>query len=515
MTPALLFENRRRLKIAAVFFCGFLGSFSQNSSAQLSNIFSGFEKTDKTYVLWALEKIVEVGSVNDSIDWENPKNGNHGVLTLTSELDDSDGRPCADFERTLIAGANTEKFEGTICNSSDDPEDSASANWNIVKESRIENIIATANSAPEGAEAAENNVQAPENFVPPRTALKPAPRKKLIPDQTVREVQALLNQSGYNAGPADGLMGRKTRQAIKSFQQSRGLPADGRPSTELLAQLRQSPPTQLPITPQQQGVPTYAQRLQGSGTPTQPVRPGYPPQQQGTLTYAQRLAQGRQGSGQPAQPIRPGYPPQQQGTLTYAQRLAQGQQAAGQPVRSGQPVQPTYQPQQQGTPTYAQRGAQRPQVAIQQPRLDQRPSSHPQTRQMASNFRQPTVINPAPRLAQTRQPRAQKAPPQNSGRSMKGLEPIGAVRTAGCGGIEVVGYAEKQISSGQKLYFVALRNTGRAARIVKVEYIGGRNVLGKSRSGRKSIKVKAGDIANLEIDFSLRPPKHVSVASCL
>lgn len=52
------------------------------------------------------------------------------------------------------------------------------------------------------------------------------------------ELQELLSSKGYEPGPADGIIGANTRKAVRAFQQSLGLPADGYPSHELLQQLR-------------------------------------------------------------------------------------------------------------------------------------------------------------------------------------------------------------------------------------------------------------------------------------
>lgn len=52
------------------------------------------------------------------------------------------------------------------------------------------------------------------------------------------ELQELLSNKGYEPGPADGIIGANTRKAVRAFQQSLGLPADGYPSHELLQQLR-------------------------------------------------------------------------------------------------------------------------------------------------------------------------------------------------------------------------------------------------------------------------------------
>jgi len=50
----------------------------------------------------------------------------------------------------------------------------------------------------------------------------------------VRAIQAKLNAMGYDAGPEDGRMGKRTRNAIKEYQRNTGQPVDGKPSASLL-----------------------------------------------------------------------------------------------------------------------------------------------------------------------------------------------------------------------------------------------------------------------------------------
>jgi localization factor PodJL len=45
--------------------------------------------------------------------------------------------------------------------------------------------------------------------------------------QAVRNIQQILNKNGYSAGPADGVMGAKTKTAIASFQKDNGMAATG------------------------------------------------------------------------------------------------------------------------------------------------------------------------------------------------------------------------------------------------------------------------------------------------
>jgi Putative peptidoglycan binding domain len=55
--------------------------------------------------------------------------------------------------------------------------------------------------------------------------------------QVVRQVQEKLKEQGYNAGPADGVYGAKTRAALKDFQRSKNLDASGQIDQETLAGL--------------------------------------------------------------------------------------------------------------------------------------------------------------------------------------------------------------------------------------------------------------------------------------
>jgi lytic murein transglycosylase len=53
-----------------------------------------------------------------------------------------------------------------------------------------------------------------------------------------REIQQILEKRGYDVGRIDGVLGLKTRVAIRDVQIKFGLPADGWPTPELLARLR-------------------------------------------------------------------------------------------------------------------------------------------------------------------------------------------------------------------------------------------------------------------------------------
>jgi len=63
------------------------------------------------------------------------------------------------------------------------------------------------------------------------------PRPVRISSQDMVAIQQGLTAAGFDAGPADGVPGSATRAAIRAFQLSRGLVADGFADAELLEQL--------------------------------------------------------------------------------------------------------------------------------------------------------------------------------------------------------------------------------------------------------------------------------------
>ncbi len=56
----------------------------------------------------------------------------------------------------------------------------------------------------------------------------------------VSQVQQRLAQAGYYRGAIDGVIGDRTRSAIRAYERASGLPVDGRIDQNLLARLRVS-----------------------------------------------------------------------------------------------------------------------------------------------------------------------------------------------------------------------------------------------------------------------------------
>ena len=57
----------------------------------------------------------------------------------------------------------------------------------------------------------------------------------------IRILQGLLNAQGLDAGVPDGMLGPKTRAAVRTYQKSAGLPPDGYATKALILKLQKTP----------------------------------------------------------------------------------------------------------------------------------------------------------------------------------------------------------------------------------------------------------------------------------
>lgn len=69
----------------------------------------------------------------------------------------------------------------------------------------------------------------------------PAPEAVALRGDEVREIQARLLAFGFNPGPVDGDLGRRTEGAVARYRQERGLAATGTADRDLLERLRRDP----------------------------------------------------------------------------------------------------------------------------------------------------------------------------------------------------------------------------------------------------------------------------------
>jgi len=66
----------------------------------------------------------------------------------------------------------------------------------------------------------------------------PPAREQPLTMAQVKEIQSLLARNGFDSGEADGVVGPKTRGAVRAYQKAVRLPADGFPTIALLENLR-------------------------------------------------------------------------------------------------------------------------------------------------------------------------------------------------------------------------------------------------------------------------------------
>lgn len=66
----------------------------------------------------------------------------------------------------------------------------------------------------------------PEAYSPaPRVSVPPTPT--LQSDPMIRQIQGVLQERGYNPGPLDGVLGKKTKEALRRFQKDHRLAVTG------------------------------------------------------------------------------------------------------------------------------------------------------------------------------------------------------------------------------------------------------------------------------------------------
>jgi S1-C subfamily serine protease len=110
-----------------------------------------------------------------------------------------------------------------------------------------------------------------------RPASRPMPQAasppQLLSDEEVfgrsaalEGVQADLAELGYDPGPVDGVLGRRTRAAIRAFQADVGLPVDGRTSDELIAALTDAVTSGRSVAARSAPAGGALPRLDGTGT---------------------------------------------------------------------------------------------------------------------------------------------------------------------------------------------------------------------------------------------------------
>lgn len=83
-------------------------------------------------------------------------------------------------------------------------------------------------AAPVASEPVESTESSKATSAPVPQAQAPvAETQVVVPEMSLKEAQAKLNELGFSVGRVDGLMGPRTRAGLKRFQQDRNLPVTG------------------------------------------------------------------------------------------------------------------------------------------------------------------------------------------------------------------------------------------------------------------------------------------------
>ena len=88
-------------------------------------------------------------------------------------------------------------------------------------------LLASTAWAASPAPSSSTPVQVAQTAAAAPAATKEKPRAA----KWVKQAQEQLKAAGYDAGKADGVIGKKTRAAVKAFQTAKGLKVNGRLDT--------------------------------------------------------------------------------------------------------------------------------------------------------------------------------------------------------------------------------------------------------------------------------------------
>jgi len=78
-----------------------------------------------------------------------------------------------------------------------------------------------------------------DRFIGQGSLVNPPPANEVpLSRENIIEMQSLLTARGFDTGGMDGMIGSMTRKAVRAYQATAGLPADGYPTMDLILSLR-------------------------------------------------------------------------------------------------------------------------------------------------------------------------------------------------------------------------------------------------------------------------------------
>ena len=182
------------------------------------------ESSDIRLIQGALDRALRSGSAGQEFTWNNTRNGHYGAVVPLSDRFDQSGSTCRHFYRSTFSDSRPAYYQGLAC-------EAGNGAWPIENQK-------TAGSSPVLIDQPDSTTRTAE--APPAAPTTPAKPATRWPSEDVFESQQLLTDLGYQPGPVDGMMGGKTRQAIRSFQRDRSLTPVGDPDRATVLALQQA-----------------------------------------------------------------------------------------------------------------------------------------------------------------------------------------------------------------------------------------------------------------------------------
>ncbi len=104
--------------------------------------------------------------------------------------------------------------------------------WLVGGNPLIGALVGGAGGAAVGALTSKDSGSADHAAAPKANSADPA-QASVEGSQLTKSVQSGLAKLGYDPGPADGMLGPKTRAAIREYEQRNSLPVDGKATQDL------------------------------------------------------------------------------------------------------------------------------------------------------------------------------------------------------------------------------------------------------------------------------------------
>ena len=174
-----------------------------------------FPKEDALSIQFSLNHALEFTQRGVKTTWENSRTGNSGHVAPGARVGGTSKNPCKEYDRSYVTARQSTQYRGKACRVGE-------GEWKASQEviiSAVPTLAATQSGGQipksQTITSAPTTQQTYAGISQPTQSVEPPPGPSR---EQVQEAQRLLAGLGYNPGLADGLMGPRTRNAIKAFQ---------------------------------------------------------------------------------------------------------------------------------------------------------------------------------------------------------------------------------------------------------------------------------------------------------